>query len=80
MLSRLRMTIDDCIDEYANMGERIFGNPRTFSLRGPIPWTREKYDEKKLEAVIKDVVKRRHWNVDRVEDSMYPSTPDRCRT
>lgn len=80
MLSRLRMTIDDCIEEYANMGADIFGSPRIFSMRGPIPWKREKYDYRKLEAAIKDVVNRRHRKAGQVSDSMYPSTPDRCRT
>ena len=80
MLSRLRMTIDDCIEEYRNMGANIFGKPRLFSMRGPIPWNQEKYSHRKLEESIKDVVKRRHWKDDQFSDSMYPSTPDRCRT
>jgi len=80
MLSRLRMSIDDCIDEYAQMGANIFGKPRFFSMRGPIPWGKEKYDYRKLEVAIKDVIKRRDWKEDQIADSTYPSTPDRCRT
>lgn len=80
MLSRLRMSIDDCIQEYENLGEQIFGHPRKFSMRGPIPWNQEKYDHRKLERVIKDVIKRRHWKEDQVADSAYPSNPQRCRT
>ncbi|KAF7865472.1 hypothetical protein EAF04_006447 [Stromatinia cepivora] len=80
MLSRLRMSIDDCIQEYENLGEKIFGQPRKLSMRGPIPWNREKYDHRKLEEVIKDVVKRRAWKKDQITDSVYPSNPERCRT
>jgi predicted transcriptional regulator len=49
-------------------------------MRGPLLWNQEKYDHRKLEEAIKDVVKRRHWKVDQITDSMYPSNPDRCRT
>jgi hypothetical protein len=74
------MSIDDCIDEYAQMGDRIFGKPRLFSMRGPIPWAQEKYDYRKLEAAIKDVISRRDRKPDQFSDSMYPSIPERCRT
>lgn len=80
MLSRLRMNSDDCIQEYESLGENIFGQPRKLSMRGPIPWNREKYDHRKLEESIKDVVKRRDWKEDQIADSMYPSNKDRCRT
>ncbi|KAF7902183.1 uncharacterized protein EAF01_007481 [Botrytis porri] len=33
MLSRLRMNSDDCIPEYENLGEKIFGQPRKLSMR-----------------------------------------------
>ncbi|CAD6444280.1 5eb779df-f889-406e-96ec-73632c2f676e [Sclerotinia trifoliorum] len=80
MLSRLRMNIDDCIREYQDFGEKIFGQPRKLSMRGPIPWNREKYDHRKLEEVIKDVVKRRDWKQDQFTDSVFYSNPERCRT
>ncbi|KAF7924653.1 uncharacterized protein EAE97_010604 [Botrytis byssoidea] len=60
--------------------ENIFGQPRKLSMRGPIPWNREKYDHRKLEQSIKDVVKRRDWKEDQIADSMYPSNKDRCWT
>ena len=76
------MTIDECIEEYSQMGKHVFGSPRTFSMRGPIfiPWKREKYDYKKLEETIKQVVERRRPREDQVYDPVYPSAPDRCRT
>jgi hypothetical protein len=89
MLSRLRMNIDDCIAEYTELGQRIFGNQsqwfytqrRIFSLRGPIPWNREKYDHRKLESAVQEVVnKRLHVSKDRAAGHMFPSHESRCRT
>jgi hypothetical protein len=63
------------------MGEHIFGSPRKFSMRGPffVPWKRAKYDHRKLEAAIKDVVQRRRPR-DQVGDAAFPSASGRCRT
>ncbi|KAA8568084.1 hypothetical protein EYC84_008495 [Monilinia fructicola] len=80
MLSRLRMNIDDCIQEYENLGKEVFAHPRIFSIRGPIPFKRGKFDHRKLEKVIKDVVERRRLEGDQIAETMYPSNPDRCRT
>ncbi|KAF7897617.1 hypothetical protein EAF00_005845 [Botryotinia globosa] len=80
MLSPLRMNSDDCIQECENLGENIFGQSQKLSMRGPIPWNREKYDHRKLEESIRYVVKRRDWKEDQIADSMYPSNKDRCRT
>ncbi|QSZ37305.1 hypothetical protein DSL72_009399 [Monilinia vaccinii-corymbosi] len=79
MLSRLRMGIDDCIQEYENLGAKAFEQPRKFSMRGPITWNQEKYHHK-LEKVIKDVVKKRDWKEDQSSDSVFSSNEDHCRT
>lgn len=59
MLGRFRMTVPDCIQEYKNLGEKVFGKPRTFcTLRfGIIP--RERYKAARLEEVFRDVAARR---------------------
>ncbi|KAB8296261.1 hypothetical protein EYC80_009035 [Monilinia laxa] len=80
MLSRLRMNTDDCIQGYEKLGKEVFGYSRNFSMRGPILFNRERYDHRKLEKVIKDVIERRHLKVDQVAEPMYPSSEDRCRT
>lgn len=81
MLSRLRMDINDCIGEYEKMGNRVFGKPRAFSLRGPIPWNRPKFDHKEFEAVIQEVVDSRlQASPDRAAGQMFPSHESRCRT
>ncbi|KAI1458357.1 FabD/lysophospholipase-like protein, partial [Annulohypoxylon moriforme] len=60
MLGRFRMTVEDCIDEYTNLAGEVFGHPRRLhdlNTYGLIK--RCKYDTKKFEAVIKDVITRR---------------------
>lgn len=83
------MNIDECIAEYEGLGKQIFGNQlplfniqrRIFSLRGPIPWNREKYDHEKLEKAIQEVVnKRLRVPNDRAVGQMFPSHEERCRT
>lgn len=55
MLSRFRMTVDDCIKEYKALGGKVFGNPRPLA-KGAILW--HKFDYRILEAAIKDVTQR----------------------
>ena len=37
MLSRLRMSVDDCIREYIRLGEEVFGQPRRWQVHKLIP-------------------------------------------
>ncbi|OTB05864.1 hypothetical protein M426DRAFT_21595 [Hypoxylon sp. CI-4A] len=63
MLGRLRMTVEDCIDEYTNLAGDVFGHPRhlhDLNTYGLIK--RCKYDTERLEQVIKDVIVRRVEN------------------
>lgn len=55
MLSRLRMSVNDCIEEYEALGEKIFGHPRPIP-NGAVLW--HKFDYRILEQVIKDVTAR----------------------
>ena len=61
MLGRLRMNIDDCITEYENLGDKVFGKSRRCHLRSipPLWLPREKYNHRVLEEVIQDLVDRR---------------------
>jgi hypothetical protein len=52
MLGRLRMTVDECIDAYVSMSDKIFQNKRRYTLK-------ERFDSKVLELVIQDVIKGR---------------------
>lgn len=61
MLSRLRMSVDDCISEYVTLGSQVFGNPRHFySLSLPlIIRNRTKYNTDYLDDALQDVITRR---------------------
>lgn len=59
MLSRFRMTVDDCIEEYKTLGKEIFGHPRRMA-RGGFPWHR--FNARTLEGVIRDVTSRHNVN------------------
>ncbi|KAI1477214.1 FabD/lysophospholipase-like protein [Daldinia eschscholtzii] len=80
MLGRLRMTVDDCIDEYKHLAGDVFGHPRYLHyMNSFIP--RCKYSTENFEAVIKEVIVRR------VEDGVkhnpqnvrFETEPGLCR-
>ncbi|KAI0379889.1 FabD/lysophospholipase-like protein [Hypomontagnella monticulosa] len=61
MLGRFRMTVDDCIHEYKSLSGKVFGKSRPLhALNSPFPFC--KYNTKKFEEVIKDVIVRRVEN------------------
>jgi hypothetical protein len=80
MLSRLRMSVDDCIEEYLTLGGEIFGKPRHFhQLQKPLLWwNRTKYDAEVFKKVIQDVTGRRGRRGD--ESNRFASEPGLCST
>ena len=75
------MNIDDCIREYERLGAKVFGHSRTFHLRSPLWWPRDKYDHKTLEDVVKDVVTRRVPKVPEFPGGEnFAFDENRCRT
>lgn len=78
MLGRLRMTVEDCIQQYETLGDRVFGRPRRFHIR-KAPWIlREKYNHKHLEEVMKEVVKSH--DPSGKSQAKFTSNDDMCRT
>lgn len=81
MLGRLRMNVDDCIRDYEQFGEKVFGHPRLFHLRSPLFWVRDKYDHKILEKVIKEVIENRVPHVPNFPGGRnFAFDENRCRT
>lgn len=76
MLSRFRMSVNDCISEYKSLGERVFSHPRHFSTGGLL-W--HKFGWRPLEDAIKQVTNR-HCFTERSFGARFPSDPDFCRT
>lgn len=52
MLGRLRMSIDECVAAYENLGEAVFRAPQRLGHRA-------RFDERKFEEVIKKVISNR---------------------
>lgn len=81
MLGRFRMTVPDCISEYDNLGEEVFGKPRMlYTLRYGLG-NRTKYKAANLEKVFKDVAERRSEQLSQAHSRItFPSARGLCRT
>ena len=80
MLGRLRMSIDDCIKEYENLGGQVFANPRWFHIRGPLFCPRDKYDHKVLKRIIQSIVNDRVPKINKFPGGKtFASDENRCR-
>jgi hypothetical protein len=81
MLGRLRMNVDDCIERYPTLANKVFGKKR--SIAGRIT-TGAKFNEGNLEEAIKEIVKSRvPQSTNGSENSEYheyPSPRDLCKT
>jgi hypothetical protein len=76
MLSRFRMSVNDCIDEYKILGGRVFAHPRLLATGG-ILW--HKFHWKDLEDVIQSVTDR-HCFHGLSFGLRFDMDPDFCRT
>ena len=78
MLSRFRMTVDDCIEEYKTLGKKIFGHPRRLA-KGGFPWHR--FSAKTLEDVIRAVTAAHNIQSDDFENlyGMERDDEDMCQ-
>ena len=54
------MTVDECLEAYEKLADHVFGHPRYLHIRH-LPWypPRDKYDHRRLEDVIKEIVRER---------------------
>jgi hypothetical protein len=81
MLGRLRMSVDDCMLEYEKLSDDIFGHPRWASVKGPIPWLRDKYNGETIQKAVEDVISRRMAPEERKAGAgSFNSPPGLCRT
>ncbi|KAL8788948.1 MAG: hypothetical protein Q9195_007064 [Heterodermia aff. obscurata] len=75
------MAVPDCINEYKNLGEEVFGRPRVFSTLRFGLGDRTKYKAARLERVIKDVTARRNEHLAESDPSIrFPSGRGMCKT
>ncbi|KAI1317485.1 FabD/lysophospholipase-like protein [Xylariaceae sp. FL0255] len=79
LLSRFRMTVEDCLEEYETMARCIFGHPRLihnirFGIGG------NKYHTKHLENAVKEVIERRaERRSENHTDVLFRTEIDTCR-
>ena len=78
MLSRFRMSVDDCIKEYKTLGQKIFENPRRMA-KGGFPWHR--FSARVLEEVVRGVTSRHNKQSDDFGDhyGMESADEDKCQ-
>lgn len=76
------MTVLDCIYEYKNLGEKVFGNPRFFSTLRFGLGDRTKYKASRLADLFKDVTARRSEYLKDTDPSVafLPSRRGLCQT
>lgn len=58
MLGRLEMDVNDCIAEYSDLAEKVFGKKLSslpFNFKGKV---KSRFDSAKLEAAILEVIKK----------------------
>lgn len=67
LLSRFRLTVDDCLKEYEHLGKEIFGYPQSFSIKGLV---RPRLNPKRLHEVIQNVTSRRSLGSSRYRYAM----------
>lgn len=81
MLGRFRMTVPDCISEYENLGEEVFGKPRMlYTLRYGLG-NRTKYKAANLEKVFREVAERRSEQLCQPHSKItFPSERGLCKT
>ncbi|EPE34619.1 FabD/lysophospholipase-like protein [Glarea lozoyensis ATCC 20868] len=57
MLGRLKLTVDECIEQYEIIGETIFAHPRRFHVQNKL-WLCSKFDWRNVEGALTQVVNK----------------------
>lgn len=74
MLGRLKMSIDECIDAYLSLSDRIFQKKRhRVTIKGNI---QGRFDSKELERAVKEVVTKQGLQE---EVLLKDTTDDTCK-
>jgi hypothetical protein len=82
------MSVDEALDRYECLAGDIFGHPRLFSIRGPLPWWRPKHGSRRFENVLRKVIEEKQGREGAQQvrsgvfsrDPTFNSEPLMCRT
>ncbi|KAI1270847.1 acyl transferase/acyl hydrolase/lysophospholipase [Xylaria sp. FL0933] len=78
LLSRFRMTVEDCLKEYETMAGAIFGKPRRFhKMNVLVGWN--KYSRKTLKKACEEVIERRSQMDEGDKETLFQTEIDTCR-
>ena len=83
MLGRLQMTVEECIEGFLNLATEVYGKSRFSSVRTLLLKNGEKYDHRRLEAAIKDMVRRKDKGpkLDAADsEEIFESSTNMCKT
>lgn len=69
------MTVDDCIDEYKRLGDKIFGHPKPIAKGGILG---HKFSGRQLSECVEDIASRHNDAYD--DECLFPSDEALCRT
>ena len=70
MLGRLKMSVDECIDAYMSLSDKVFQKKRLpMTVKGNI---QGRFDSEKLVRVVKEIVAERGLQ----EDALLKDSPD----
>jgi len=73
MLGRLRMTVDECIDAYTTLSDRVFEKKsHRVNLRGKL---QGRFDSAELERAVNDIIASRGLG----EDALLKDTDSSCK-
>lgn len=77
MLVILRMSVDDCLEEYEDISGQVFGHPRPVHQAGNLGvfFEMNKYSTSNLEYAIKSLLRRRGELANDHDDAMQFRTP-----
>ena len=80
MIGRLRMNINECVKQFCQLGDSTWAHPRRLSSRSPLFWPGAKYDHRRLESFMQNVVRDRtaQGNTD-MNEGVFASSPALCQ-
>ncbi|KAI1802871.1 FabD/lysophospholipase-like protein [Daldinia bambusicola] len=58
MLGRLRMTVDEALEQYESFGKSVFGKARRWHERSIIAFPRAKYSSKKVMSAFQNIIQK----------------------
>jgi len=84
MMGRLKMTVNEALEQYSSFGNAVFGHPRWMHERSKLYWPRSKYGSRRvkraiLEAIRSGLRREKDGNYEIMQEK-FASNEHQCRT